>query len=205
MAAEGSSFALTLLDPLKRRSSHRPGAVTVRIGKALGEPPGCHNIIWEGTDSRFLARGEDKVVNPRAKDDLEGTSDHARSETRQWSGAMSHTLFGNLNGVYTLSCDDVPSEGEIREALHLRVVRDCGRPGKQDRDTVLTAWHGGWTREGIGIFSADICGSSRKNCALDIWAKLASKCGPPGIPDRAPGMEWPIEPSMGSDAQLVQK
>lgn len=73
---------------------------------------------------------------------------------------MSHTLFGNLNGVYTLDCDNVPSESEIRDALRLRVMRDCRRSGKRGRDAVLTAWHGGWTREGIGIFSADICGTS---------------------------------------------
>jgi hypothetical protein len=77
-----------------------------------------------------------------------------------WSGAMSHTVFGTLDGVYTLECDDVPSEDEIREALRLRVIRDCGGSGTRDRDTELTAWHGGWTREDIGIFSAEICSTS---------------------------------------------
>lgn len=81
-------------------------------------------------------------------------------ETSQLSGAMSHTVFGSLNGVYTLECDHVPSEEEIREALGLRVIRDCGRSRKRYRHPVLTAWHGGWTCEGIGIFSADICSTS---------------------------------------------
>jgi hypothetical protein len=88
------------------------------------------------------------------------SSEPSRVESRQWSGAMSHSIFGNFDGVYTLDCDDVPSEGEIREALRRRVTRDCRRSGRRDRGTVLTAWHGGWTREGIGIFSADICGTS---------------------------------------------
>ncbi len=100
------------------------------------------------------------MIGIRAKDEVDELFDHSRLGTRKWSGSMSHTLFGNLNGVYRLDCDDIPSEGEIRDALRLRVMCDCGRSGKRDRDTVLTAWHGGWTREGIGIFSADICGTS---------------------------------------------
>jgi hypothetical protein len=100
------------------------------------------------------------VIGTRAKDEVDELLDHSRLGTRKWSGSMSHTLFGNLNGVYRLDCDDIPSENEIRDALRLRVMCDCGRSGKRDRDTVLTAWHGGWTREGIGIFSADICGTS---------------------------------------------
>ena len=81
-------------------------------------------------------------------------------ETPQLSGAMSHTVFGSLNGVYTLECDHVPSEEEIREALRRRVIRDCGRSRNRDRHAELTAWHGGWTCEGIGIFSADISSTS---------------------------------------------
>jgi hypothetical protein len=92
----------------------------------------------------------------------------AKDERRRWSGAMSHTLFGHLNGVYTLYCDDIPSEGEIQNALRLRVLRDCRRSGHRDRDTVLTAWHGGWTREGMGIFSADICSTSRDKCTRHL-------------------------------------
>jgi hypothetical protein len=100
------------------------------------------------------------VISPKAVGEVDQHFDHSRFDTRQWSGAMSHTVFGNLNGVYTLECDDVPSEGELREALRLRVIRDCRQSSKGDRDTVLTAWHGGWTCEGIGIFSADICSTS---------------------------------------------
>jgi hypothetical protein len=70
---------------------------------------------------------------------------------------MSHTVFGTLDGVYTPEHDVVPSEDEIREALRLRVIRDCRRSGTRDRDTVLTAWHGAGHGEGIGIFSAEIC------------------------------------------------
>jgi hypothetical protein len=81
-------------------------------------------------------------------------------EAQQLSGGMSHTVFGKLNGVYTLECDHAPSEGEIREALRLRVIRDCERSRKRDPSIALTAWHGGWTYEGMGIFSADICSTS---------------------------------------------
>jgi hypothetical protein len=77
------------------------------------------------------------MTGPRTKDDLDGSSAHSRFETRQWSGAMSRTLFGHLNDVYTLDCDDSPSEGGIREALRLRVMRDCGQSGHRVRDTVL--------------------------------------------------------------------
>ena len=34
---------------------------------------------------------------------------------------MSLTVFGTLDGAYTLECDDVPSEDEIREALRLLI------------------------------------------------------------------------------------
>jgi len=134
--------------------------LTVRIGEASGKPPGCHHRIWQGIDLRFLARGEE-VIGTRAKDEVDGLLDQSRLGTRKWSGAMSHTLFGNLNGVYTLDCDDIPSEDEIWAALHLRAMRDYRRSRKRDRGTVLTAWHGGWTREGMGIFSADIRRTSR--------------------------------------------
>jgi hypothetical protein len=88
------------------------------------------------------------------------TSDLDSPETPQLTGAMSHSVFGSLNGVYTLECEYLPSEEEILEALRLRVVRDCGRSRKRDCHTILTAWHGGWTCEGIGIFSAAICSTS---------------------------------------------
>jgi hypothetical protein len=101
------------------------------------------------------------VNSRREKDEVDQSLARQRFETRQWTGAMSHTIFGQLDGVYTFECDHVPSEGEIREALRLRVVRDCRQTGKLDRDTVLTAWHGGWTREGIGVISADIFGSKK--------------------------------------------
>jgi hypothetical protein len=104
-------------------------------------------------------RGE-KVKNQGARVDVEQIADIAPTapttlESLQLGGAMSRTLFGNLNGVYTLECEQVPSEEEICQALRLRVHRDCGQLRDRD-DTELAAWHGGWTCEGIGIFSADI-------------------------------------------------
>ena len=77
-------------------------------------------------------------------------------EPLQLGGAMSRTLFGNLNGVYTLECEQVPSEEEIRQALRLRVQRDSRQYRDRGVNADLAAWHGGWTCEGIGIFSADI-------------------------------------------------
>jgi hypothetical protein len=81
-------------------------------------------------------------------------------DAAQLSGEMFHTVFGNLNGVYTWDCDHVPSEDKIREGLRLRVMHDCRHFRKHDRSTELTEWHGGWTCEGIGIFSADIWSTS---------------------------------------------
>jgi hypothetical protein len=114
------------------------------------------------------------MMDPDVKNEVEQQTDRSRGEfiadasaselespeTPQLGGAMSRTVFGSLNGVYTLECDHVPSEEEIREALRRQVIRDCGRSRKRDRHAVLTAWHGGWTCEGIGIFSADICSTS---------------------------------------------
>lgn len=77
-------------------------------------------------------------------------------ESRQLSGAISQTLFGKLNAVYTLECERIPSEEEICRALRLRVNRDCGKLQDHDYNAELTSWHGGWTCEGIGIFSAEI-------------------------------------------------
>jgi hypothetical protein len=81
-------------------------------------------------------------------------------ETPPLTGAMSHTVLGNLNGVYTMECDYVPLEEEVRVALRRRVIRDVGRSRKRDRHSMLTAWHGGWTCEGVGVFSTDICSTS---------------------------------------------
>ena len=84
----------------------------------------------------------------------------ASLQTRQLRGAMSQTLFGAVNGVYTLECDHMPSEDAIREALCVRVIRDCSQFQKRGNSTELSAWHGGWTCEGIGIFSTDIWSTS---------------------------------------------
>jgi hypothetical protein len=144
------------------------------------------------------------VIGTRAKDEVDELLDHSRPETRKWSGAMSHTLFGNLNGVYTLDCDDIPSEDEIRDALRIQVMRDCRRSGKRDRDTVLTAWHGGWTREGVGIFSADILRTSRDKRTRHL-GRACVNVRTPGTPDREPGTEWPVEPTGVRTASHVQK
>ena len=77
-------------------------------------------------------------------------------EQLRMGGAMSRSLFGNLNGMYTLECEQVPSEEEICQALRLRIDHDYGQFREREDKTELAAWHGGWTCEGIGIFSADI-------------------------------------------------
>ena len=79
----------------------------------------------------------------------------------QFSGEMFKNVFGNLRGAYTWDCDHVPSEEEIREGMCLRVIRDCKQLPKHDRCTELTAWHGGWTYEGIGIFTTEVWSTSR--------------------------------------------
>jgi hypothetical protein len=86
-----------------------------------------------------------------------------RLESPRFSGAMFQTVLGHLKGVYTWECDHFPSEDEIREGMCVKVVRDCSRFRKRDRCTELTGWHGGWTREGIGIFNTDVRSSSFDN------------------------------------------
>jgi hypothetical protein len=108
------------------------------------------------------------VTGLKVMDGVDDLAEDSGLESRHWRGAMSHTLFGHLNGVYTLDCDDVPTEGEIRDALRLQVIQDCGRPEARDRRTTLTAWHGGWTREGIGIFCADICATSKNKATRHL-------------------------------------
>jgi hypothetical protein len=75
-------------------------------------------------------------------------------------GEMFLTVFGHLQGVYTWECGHVPSEGEIREALAVRVVRDASGFRRRHRCTELTGWHGGWTAEGTGIFTTDFRSTS---------------------------------------------
>ena len=84
-------------------------------------------------------------------------------ETPQFSGEMFQTVLGNLQGVYTWECDHFPSEEEIREGMCVRVIRDCSKFRKRDRCTELTEWRGGWTREGIGIFTTDVRSTSSGN------------------------------------------
>jgi hypothetical protein len=84
-------------------------------------------------------------------------------ETPQFSGGMFQTVLGNLQGVYTWECDHVPSEEEIREGMCVRVIRDCSTLGRRDRCTELTEWRGGWTREGIGLFTTDVRSTSSGN------------------------------------------
>ena len=49
---------------------------------------------------------------------------------------MSLTVFGTLDGAYTLECDDVPSEDEIREALRLLIFGKQLAPSRcrEERD-----------------------------------------------------------------------
>jgi hypothetical protein len=78
----------------------------------------------------------------------------------QFSGEMFETLLGNLRGTYTWECDHVPTEDEVREGMCLRVARDCRRLRRRERCTGLTEWHGGFSREGVGVFATDIVGTS---------------------------------------------
>ncbi len=131
-----------------------------------------HNVATRGPTPGSSWRGE-KVTRPIVNDkfvhDALPSRDAAIADIRpsepttlhslQLDGAMSRTLFGNLNGVYTLECEQIPSEEEICHALRLRVHRDSGPSRDIDHNTELGAWHGGWTCEGIGIFSADIWSS----------------------------------------------
>jgi hypothetical protein len=86
-----------------------------------------------------------------------------RIELPRFIGEMLQTVLGHLRGVYTWECDHFPSEEEVREGMCVRVIRDCSRCRKHDRGTELTEWHGGWTREGIGIFATDVRSTSRRN------------------------------------------
>ena len=78
----------------------------------------------------------------------------------EFSGEMFQTVLGHVQGVYTWECDHFPSEEEIREGMCVRVIRDCSRLRTRHRCTELTGWHGGWTPEGIGIFTTDVRSSS---------------------------------------------
>jgi hypothetical protein len=91
------------------------------------------------------------------------TAERERIEPPQFSGEMFQTVLGHLKGVYTWECDHFPSEEEVREGMCVRVIRDCSRFRRRDRCTELTEWHGGWTREGIGIFTTDVRSSSFDN------------------------------------------
>lgn len=84
-------------------------------------------------------------------------------ELPEFGGEMFQTLLGHLQGVYTWECDHFPSEEEVREGMCVRVVRDCSKFRQRDRCTELTGWHGGWTREGIGIFTSDVRSTSSDN------------------------------------------
>jgi hypothetical protein len=84
-------------------------------------------------------------------------------EAPQFNGEMFQTVLGNLQGVYTWECDHFPSEEEIRESMCVRVIRDCSKLRKRDRCTELTEWRGGWTREGIGIFTTEVYSTSIGN------------------------------------------
>jgi hypothetical protein len=150
------------------------------FGKGQGERQ-RGTAYWRGPDPRFLTGGN-QLMDPHVTGEREPPIDRSRGgrsaipqpsesenpEVSQFRGEMFHTLFGNLNGVYTWECDHVPSEDAIRDLLCLRVVRDCGHFGKRNRCAELAAWHGGWTREGIGIFSADIWTTSRRKRARHL-------------------------------------
>jgi hypothetical protein len=98
------------------------------------------------------------VIDESAKGDR--IIEVASLQAPQLKGAMFQTLFGTLNGIYTLECDHMPSEDDIRESLCVRVIRDCRQFQKGGGSTELSAWHGGWTCEGMGIFSTDIWSTS---------------------------------------------
>ncbi len=103
----------------------------MRVGTYGFEKLSPHDTATREPTLRFLGerRESDK---PRGKIDVEQIADIAPTapttlESLQLGGAMSRTLFGNLNGVYILECEQVPSEEEICQALRLRVHRDCGQ------------------------------------------------------------------------------
>ncbi len=126
------------------------------------ELEGLSPQIWRRGSRGAVPCGEErKVTHPIRNDRVGRIADFGRLKPKpleplQLGGAMSRTLFGNLNGVYTLECEQVPSEEEIRQALRLRVQRDSRQYRDRGVNADLASWHGGWTCEGIGIFSADI-------------------------------------------------
>jgi hypothetical protein len=140
------------------------------------------------------------VIAPAVKDGSEQIIDranpqystNARSfelgplEIPQLSGEMFHTVFGNLHGVYTWECDEVPPENIIRVGLCRRVIRDCDQLRPRDRSTELTSWHGGWTCEGVGLFSADIWGTTRGKRRRHI----GSACVKVWTPTRSVSRTW---------------
>ena len=74
---------------------------------------------------------------------------------------MFQTVLGSLRGVYTWECDHVPSEEEVREGMCVRVTHDCKKFRARDRCTQISEWHGGFTREGVGVFATDIWSTSQ--------------------------------------------
>jgi hypothetical protein len=148
---------------------------TVRIGEDLMTASGRPCTMRKEPEPLSVT-GETSVIDPISRSELnpliERTEDRCpvihqplvpkNLEVPQFEGEMFQTVFGHLNGAYTWDCDHVPSENEVREGLSLRVIRDCRRFRKGARATEIAAWHGGWTCEGIGIFSADICTSWRR-------------------------------------------
>jgi hypothetical protein len=117
-------------------------------------------------------RRRDEVIDDSETGDP--SVERASLQTRQLRGAMFQTLFGTLNGVYTMEFDHKPSEDDIREALCVRVTRDCRQFRKRGGSTELSAWHGGWTCEGIGIFSTDIWSTSRNKRARHLGRACVS-------------------------------
>jgi hypothetical protein len=106
--------------------------------------------------------GEEIPMHTSLEDNF-GDTEWGALKADRLSGEMFQTVLGHLQGVYTWECDHFPSEDEILEGMCVRVARDCARFRKRDRCTELTGWHGGWTREGIGIFTTDVRSRSFDN------------------------------------------
>ena len=109
--------------------------------------------------------------------DKQTTHRHGGPSPRHSSaGRCSRPSSEVCKGVYTWECDHVPSEEEVREGLCVRVARDCKklRARAHDRCTQISEWHGGFTREGVGLFATDIWSTSqgksdpaRRQCQRD--------------------------------------
>ena len=173
MRVEWLSASTDIRDPRHQRRDHSQSVHGKRYEDRNERVADCHRdrlaIPVEMHEKRYVHTKMEEGVRQRSVRDPRGVlqdPDSAEWETLEsphLSGEMFRTVLGHLQGVYTWECDHFPSEEEIREGMCVRVVRDCSRFGRRDRCTELSGWHGGWTREGIGIFTTDVRSTSLGN------------------------------------------